>query len=43
LCQYRITHGINVQDLFVSYSETLLSQVQQTVACNAMHTIEQRT
>jgi CRP-like cAMP-binding protein len=32
----------NVRNLFVSYSETLLSQVQQTVACNAMHTTEQR-
>jgi CRP-like cAMP-binding protein len=31
-----------VRDLFVSYSETLLSQVQQTVACNAMHTTKQR-
>jgi hypothetical protein len=32
----------HVQNLFVSYSETLLSQVQQTVACNALHTTEQR-
>lgn len=32
----------HVRDLFVSYSETLLSQVQQTVACNAMHSTEQR-
>lgn len=32
----------HVRDLFVSYSETLLSQVQQTVACNAMHTTEQK-
>jgi CRP-like cAMP-binding protein len=32
----------HVQDLFVSYSETLLSQVQQTVACNAMHSTEER-
>jgi CRP-like cAMP-binding protein len=31
-----------VRDLFVSYSETLLSQVQQTVACNSMHTTEER-
>jgi len=29
-------------DLFVSYSETLMSQVQQTVACNALHTKEKR-
>jgi hypothetical protein len=32
----------SVRDLFVSYSETLLSQVQQTVACNAMHTTEEK-
>jgi CRP-like cAMP-binding protein len=31
-----------VRDLFVSFSETLLSQVQQSVACNAMHTMEER-
>ena len=31
-----------VRDLFVSYSETQLAQVQQTVACNAMHTTEER-
>ena len=33
----------HVRNLFVSYSETLLSQIQQTVACNAMHTTEERT
>lgn len=32
----------HIQDLFVSYSETLLSQVMQTVACNALHTVEER-
>lgn len=32
----------HVRDLFVSYSETLLSQVQKTVACNAMHTTEEK-
>jgi CRP-like cAMP-binding protein len=32
----------DVRNLFVSYSETLLSQVQQTVACNALHTTEER-
>ena len=31
-----------VRKLFVSYSETLLSQVQQSVACNAVHTTEER-
>jgi CRP-like cAMP-binding protein len=32
----------HVRNLFVSYSETLLSQVQQTVACNALHITEER-
>jgi CRP-like cAMP-binding protein len=32
----------HVRDLFVSYSETLLSQVQQTVACNALHSAEEK-
>jgi CRP-like cAMP-binding protein len=32
----------HVRDLLVSYSETLLSQIQQTVACNAMHSTEER-
>ncbi|MFL9828678.1 Crp/Fnr family transcriptional regulator [Rhodoplanes sp. SY1] len=32
----------HVRDLFVSDSETLLSQVQQTVACNALHSTEER-
>jgi CRP-like cAMP-binding protein len=32
----------HVCNLFVSYSETLLSQVQQTVACNAMHTTQEK-
>ena len=32
----------DVRNLLVSYSETLLSQVMQTVACNALHTIEER-
>jgi len=27
---------------FVSYSETLLAQIQQTVACNALHTTQQK-
>jgi CRP-like cAMP-binding protein len=31
-----------VRNLFVSFSETLLSQVQQTVACNALHTTEEK-
>ena len=32
----------HVRDLFVSYSETLLSQVMQTVACNSLHSVEER-
>ena len=35
-------HSGHLRDLFVSYSETLLSQVQQSVACNAMHSVEKR-
>ena len=42
LLQLEFKRSEQVRDLFVSYSETLLSQVQQTVACNAMHTTEQR-
>ena len=40
LLQYEFKNSEHVRDLFVSYSETLLSQVQQTVACNSMHSIE---
>jgi CRP-like cAMP-binding protein len=42
LLQSEFKRGEHVRDLFVSYSETLLSQVQQTVACNAMHSTEER-
>jgi CRP-like cAMP-binding protein len=42
LLQAEFKRSEHVRDLFVSYSETLLSQVQQTVACNAMHTTEER-
>lgn len=42
LLQYEFRNSEHVRDLFVSYSETLLSQVQQTVACNAMHSTEER-
>ena len=42
LLQVEFRKSEHVRDLFVSYSETLLSQVQQTVACNAMHTTEER-
>jgi CRP-like cAMP-binding protein len=42
LLQSEFKHSEHVRNLFVSYSETLLSQVQQTVACNALHTTEER-
>jgi CRP-like cAMP-binding protein len=40
--QSEFEHSNHVRNLFVSYSETLLSQVMQTVACNALHTVEER-
>ncbi|MGH6835222.1 MAG: Crp/Fnr family transcriptional regulator [Methylocella sp.] len=32
----------HIRNLFVSYSETLLAQIQQTVACNSIHTTQER-
>lgn len=40
--QHEFETSEHVRDLFVSYSETLLSQVQQSVACNALHSTEER-
>jgi len=42
LLQSEFEHSEHVRNLFVSYSETLLSQVQQTVACNALHSTEEK-
>ena len=42
LLQSEFKSSEHVRNLFVSYSETLLSQIQQTVACNALHTTKQR-
>jgi CRP-like cAMP-binding protein len=42
LLQAEFNNSDHIRDLFVSFSETLLSQVQQTVACNAMHTVQER-
>jgi CRP-like cAMP-binding protein len=42
LLQTEFRASEHVRNLFVSYSETLLSQVQQTAACNLMHTTEER-
>lgn len=33
---------VHMQELLVSYSETVMSQVTQTVACNSLHTVEER-
>jgi hypothetical protein len=40
--QAEIKNSEHVRDRFVIYSETLLSQVQHTVASNSMHTTEVR-
>jgi CRP-like cAMP-binding protein len=40
--QSEFEHSEHVRNLFVSYSETPLSQVQQTVACRALHSAEER-
>jgi len=42
ILQVEFKNSEYVRNLFVSYSETLLSQVQQTVACNALHSTEER-
>jgi CRP-like cAMP-binding protein len=42
LLQSEFKRSEHVRDLFVSYSETLLAQAQQTVACNALHTTEEK-
>src|SRR5512132_2932633 len=42
LLQSEFRSSEHVRNLFVSYAETLLSQVQQTVACNALHSTEDR-
>lgn len=40
--QVEFHKNAHLQNLFVSYSETLLSQIMQTVACNSLHSIEER-
>lgn len=40
--QMEFQNSAHMQDLFVSYSETLLAQVMQTVACNSLHSVEER-
>ncbi len=40
--QEEFRNSAHMQNLLVGYSETLLSQVMQTVACNSMHSVEER-
>lgn len=40
--QEEFQNSAHMQDLFFSYSETLMSQVMQTVACNSLHSVEER-
>jgi CRP-like cAMP-binding protein len=40
--QSEFERSAHIRNLFVSYSETLLAQIQQTVACNSMHTTRKR-
>ncbi|MGH6835221.1 MAG: Crp/Fnr family transcriptional regulator [Methylocella sp.] len=40
--QEEFEQSAHVRNLFVSYSETQLAQIQQTVACNSMHTTQER-
>ena len=42
LLQAEFDQSPHIRDLFVSYSETLLSQVQQTAACNTAHSVQER-
>jgi len=40
--QHEFDNNAHARNLLVSYSETLLSQVQQSVACNALHSTSER-
>src|SRR5262245_51423533 len=40
--QAAVAKGERIRDLILSYKETLLGQVQQTAACNALHELEPR-
>lgn len=42
LLQPEFENNRHVRDLFVSYSQTLMTQLQQSVACSARHTTQQR-
>ena len=40
--QSEFERSAHIRNLFVRYSETLLAQIQQTVACNALHSTRQK-
>ena len=40
--QAEFNRSAHIRNLVVSYSETLLAQIQQTVACNSMHSVQER-
>jgi CRP-like cAMP-binding protein len=40
--RYEFERSEQMRNLFINYSAALLSQVQQSVACNAVHTTEER-
>src|SRR5882757_3865117 len=42
IVQEEFRRSEHVRNLFVSYTQTLMTQVQQTVACNALHSMEER-
>lgn len=40
--RWEFEHHAHIRNIFVTYSELLLAQIQQTVACNALHTTRQK-
>lgn len=42
LLREEFVNSAHIRDLFVNYTGALLAQVQQTVACNALHTARQK-
>ena len=40
--RWEFEHNAHIRNIFVTYSELLLAQIQQTVACNALHTARQK-
>jgi CRP-like cAMP-binding protein len=42
IVQEEFRRSEHVRDLFVSYTQTMMTQVQQTVACNALHSMEEK-